>query len=57
LEDIDLRNELEAYLKEIVSGEKGDLTPRSDYKKVWSGYTKEEWNRIFTPENLPKLRP
>ena len=57
LEDIDLRNELELCLKEIVGWEKKDLTPRSDYQKVWSGYTKEEWNRIFTPENLPKLRP
>jgi hypothetical protein len=56
LEGIDLNNELEACLKEIVGWEKRDLTPRSEYKKVWSGYSKEEWNRMFTPEHLPRLR-
>ena len=57
LEGIDLRNELEACLIEIVGWEKGELTPHPAYKEVWSMYGKEEWNRIFTPENLPQLRP
>ena len=56
LEDIDLINELEACLTEIVGWERRDLTPHPRYKKVWSLYSKEEWNKMFTPENLPQLR-
>jgi len=57
LEVIDLRNELDATLKEIIGWERGDLTPHPGYKKVWSIYSKEEWNRIFTTEHLPRLNP
>ena len=50
LENTDLRNKLETCLREIVGWEKRELTPHRDYKRVWSSYTKEEWNRVFTPE-------
>jgi virulence-associated protein VagC len=34
-----------------------ELTPHPGYKNVWSAHTKEEWNKIFTSENLPRLKP
>ena len=57
LENKDLRNNLETCLSEIVGWEKKELTPHPDYKRIWSLYSKEEWNRMFTPENLPRLMP
>jgi hypothetical protein len=56
LENIDLRQELEAHLNQVVAWEKKDLTPHPDYKNIWSLYKKEEWDQIFTTERLPLLR-
>lgn len=56
LEIIDLRRELEASLREVVSWEKEEMTPYPNYKKVWSKYKKDEWERIFTTADLPLLR-
>jgi hypothetical protein len=55
LEEIDLKNELEAFLTAIVGWEKQDLTPHPNYKGVWSAYSKEEWSKIFSPERLPQI--
>jgi hypothetical protein len=57
LENADLKSELEACLRETICWEKNELTPHPDYKKAWSIYTKEEWDRMFTPERLPLLKP
>jgi len=57
LEASQLKNELEACLSEIVGWEKRELTPHPGYKNVWSAYSKEEWNKIFTTEHFPRLRP
>jgi hypothetical protein len=57
LENIDLRKELEANLHEIVSWDKNLLTPHPNYKNIWSGYSKEEWDRIYSTDRLPLLRP
>src|ERR1700759_1015231 len=57
LENIDLRKELEARLHEIVSWDKNLLTPHPNYKNVWSGFSKEAWDRIYSTGHLPLLRP
>jgi hypothetical protein len=54
--DVDLREVLEGCLKEIVAWDKKDLTAYSDYKKIWSLYSKEEWDKLFTHDCLPLLR-
>jgi hypothetical protein len=57
LKIIDLRKELEATLREVLSWEKKELTPYPNYTNSWSKYSKDEWDRIFTTEHLPLLRP
>jgi hypothetical protein len=56
LENIDLRNELETSLKEVASWERQDMTPYSRYKKIWSRYTKKEWDKMSVEKHLPTLR-
>ena len=47
---------LEACLNEVVSWNRNDLTPHTGYKKYWSIYTKEDWNKLHSTANLPMLR-
>ncbi len=54
LDKIDLREELEANLKDVVSWEKKDLIPH-DTKYPWSKYSKKEWDQMT--KDLPLLRP
>jgi hypothetical protein len=56
LDSIELRQELEAKLNEVISWEKSQMTPHPNFEKVWSLYSKEEWEKIFTTEHLPLLR-
>jgi hypothetical protein len=56
LQNINLRSELETCLKEVASWEKKDMTPYSWYKKVWSRYSKKEWDKMSAEKHLPKLR-
>jgi hypothetical protein len=56
LDNIDLRQKLERNLNEVVSWEKSQMTPHPNYEKVWSLYSKEEWDKMFTTEHLPLLR-
>ena len=56
LENVDLRQELEANLDEVVSWEKSQMTAHPNYEKVWSLYSKDEWDKMFTTEHLPLLR-
>jgi hypothetical protein len=57
LQNVDLRKELEEHLNQVVAWKREELTPHPDYKKVWSLYSKEEWEQIFTTERLPLFRP
>jgi hypothetical protein len=56
LATIDLRSVLETSLQEIVRWDKEDLTAHPDYKKIWSLYSKEEWQQMSPVEGLPQLK-
>ncbi len=54
LREIDLREILEVKLQDIVTWKKTDMIAHSDYEKLWSRYTREEWAQMSPVERLPQ---
>ena len=56
LAQVDLLGTLEASLVQILGWDKTDMTAYAEYKNIWSVYTKEEWEKMSSPESLPEAK-